>query len=108
MEAPMLNLVLWVILAVWVGVALLILVAIVSTIVASTARMLLDRLGVRGTVWCPVLQRTLAVLGPPAAFVGTVTNFDDVRRCERFGDGRINCHKWCVRSGGLAEAAKTN
>jgi hypothetical protein len=108
MEAPMLNVVLWAILAVWVGIALLILVAIVSTIVGSTGRMLLDRRGVRGTVWCPVLQRTLAVVGPPASFVGTVTDFDDVRRCERFGDGRIKCHKWCVKSGDLAEAAKTN
>lgn len=104
----MLHLVLWGILLVWVGIALLILVAIVSTIAVSTSRLLLDRLGVRGTVWCPVLQRTLAVLGPPASFVGTVTEFDDVRRCERFGDGRIKCHKWCVKSGDLAEAAKTH
>lgn len=104
----MLNLILWTILAVWVGIALLILVAIVSTIVGSTARMLLDRLGVRGTLWCPVLQRTLAVVGPPASFVGTVSDFDDVRRCERFGSGRVKCHKWCVKPGELAEAAKTN
>jgi hypothetical protein len=104
----MLHLVLWAILAIWVGIALLILLGIVSTIVISTARMLLDRLGIRGTVWCPVLQRTMAVLGTPAAFVGTVADFDDVRRCERFGDGRIACHKWCVKSGELAEAAKTN
>jgi hypothetical protein len=108
MEAPMLSIVLWAILAVWVGIALLILVGIVSTIVGSTSRMLLDRVGVRGTVWCPVLQRTLAVVGQPASFVGTVTDFDGVRRCERFGDGRIKCHKWCVKSGDLAEAARTN
>ena len=104
----MLHAVLWAILAVWVGIALLIVVAIVSTIAVSTARMLLDRIGIRGTVWCPVLQRTLAVLGPAASFVGTVSDFDDVRRCERFGDGRVKCHKWCVKSGELAEAAKTN
>ncbi len=104
----MLHAVLWAILAVWVGIALLILLAIVSTIGISTARMLLDRIGIRGTVWCPVLQKSLAVLGPPASFVGTVTDFDDVRKCERFGDSRVKCHKWCVKSGELAEAAKTN
>jgi hypothetical protein len=104
----MLNLVLWAILAVWVGIALLILLGIVSTIGISTARLLLDRVGIRGTVWCPVLQRTMAVIGMPASFVGTVTPFDDVRRCERFGDDAIKCHKWCVKSGELAEAAKTN
>ncbi len=104
----MLNLVLWAILAVWVGIALLILLGFVATIAISTARMLLDRLGIRGTVWCPVLQRTLAVLGPPAAFLGGVTPFEDLRKCERFGDDRIECHKWCLKSGALAEAAKTN
>jgi hypothetical protein len=104
----MLHLVLWAILAVWVGIALLILVAIVSTIVIATARMLLDRVGVRGSVWCPVLQRTMAVLGVPASFVGTVTPYDDLRRCERFGDDNVKCHKWCVKSGELADAAKTN
>lgn len=104
----MLHIVLWAILAVWVGIALLILLAIVSTILISTGRLLLDRLGIRGTVWCPVLQRTMAVLGTPAAFVGTVTPFDDLRKCERFGDDAIKCQAWCVKSGELAEAAKTN
>jgi len=104
----MLHLTLWAILAVWVGIALLILVAIVSTIVISTARMLLDRRGVAGTVWCPVLRHTMRVLGAPAAFVGTVSGFEDVRRCERFGDERIECHKWCIKAGDFAEAAKSN
>lgn len=104
----MLHFALWAILAVWVGIALLILVAIVSTIGISTARLLLDRRGVAGTVWCPVLQHTLKVLGAPAAFVGTATGFDSVRRCERFGDGRVECHKWCLKAGDLAEAAKGN
>jgi len=104
----MLHVVLWCILAVWVGIALLILLGIVSTLVISTGRALLDRLGIRGTVWCPVLRRTMAVLGPPAAFVGGVTPFEDVKKCERFGDGAIECHKWCLKSAELAEAAKTN
>ena len=104
----MLNLSLWAILAVWVGIALLILAAIVSAIGLSTARLLLDKRGVAGTVWCPVLQRTMKVLGAPAAFVGTVNGFDDVRRCERFGAGRLECHKWCVKAGDLAEVAKSN
>ena len=103
----MLNVILWGILAVWVGIALLVLVGIVSTILISTGRMLLDRFGVRGSVWCPVLHRTMAVLGPPAAFLG-VTPFEDITKCERFGDGSIECHKWCLKSADLAEAAKTN
>jgi hypothetical protein len=108
MEADMLHVALWIILAVWVGLALLILVAIVATIGYVTARALLDRRGIAGTVWCPVLRRTLKVLGPPAAFVGTVSGFEDVKRCERFGDARIECHKWCVKAGDYAEAAKSN
>lgn len=104
----MLHAALWLILAVWVGIALLILAGIVATLGISSARLLLDQRGVAGTVWCPVLQRTMKVLGPPAAFVGTVGGFEDIRRCERFGDGRIDCHKWCIRSGDHAEAAKGN
>jgi len=104
----MLNLALWAILAVWVGIALLILLAVVSTIVVATGRMVLDRRGVAGTVWCPVLRHTMKVLGPPAAFVGTVSGFDDVKRCERFGDGQITCHKWCLKAGEFAEAAPSN
>ncbi len=104
----MLHLVLWTILAIWVGIALLILLAIASTIGISTARMLLDRLGVRGSVWCPVLQRSLGVVGVPAAFAGTVSGFDDVRKCDRFGNDPVQCQKWCLKSGELAEAAKTN
>jgi len=104
----MLQVILWCILAVWVGIALLILLGIVATLVISAGRALLDRLGIRGTVWCPVLQRTMAVLGPPAAFVGGVTPFEDVKKCERFGDGSIECHKWCLKAAELAEAAKTN
>ena len=85
----MLHVILWAILAVWVGIALLVLLGIVAMLVGSTGRMLLDKLGIRGTVWCPVLQRALAVLGPPAAFVGGVTPFEDIRKCERFGAGAI-------------------
>ena len=50
----------------------------------------------------------MAVLGPPAAFLGGVTPFEDLRKCERFGDGAIACHKWCLKSAEMAEAAKTN
>ncbi len=104
----MLHVILWAILAVWVGIALLILAGIVATLVGSMGRMLLDKLGIRGTVWCPVLQRTLAVLGPPAAFLGGATPFEDIKKCERFGGGAVQCHKWCLKAGELAEAAKTN
>ncbi len=104
----MLHVILWAILAVWVGIALLILLGIVSTLVIATGRLLLDRFGVRGSVWCPVLHRTMAVLGPPAAFLGGVTPFDDIKQCERFGSAEVECHKWCLKSAELAGAAKTN
>ncbi len=91
----MLHAILWAILAVWVGIALVILGVIVVSLVGSVVRTLRDRRGVRGSVFCPVQQRTLAVVGVPTSF-GTAP-FDDVRRCEAFDEGDLRCEKACLK-----------
>jgi hypothetical protein len=91
----MLKVLLWAILAVWVGIALAILAAVVSTIVVSSARMIRERFGVQGQVYCPVHERTYSVVGIPTSFGDAP--FDDLRRCEAFEDGEIHCTKSCLR-----------
>lgn len=89
------NLLRWAILAVWVGLALVVLAAIVTTIVGATLHTVLDRRGVRGTIWCPDAMRTYRVLGIPSSF--PCRPFDDLKRCERFGTGPLTCGKPCLR-----------
>ena len=91
----MLKLLLWTILAVWVGIALMILASVVTTIVVSSARMVRDRLGVKGQVYCPVHERTFSVVGMPTSFGDAP--FDDLRRCEAFESGEVRCQKSCLR-----------
>ena len=91
----MLKLVLWAILAIWVGIALLILGGLVFTVVASVARTIRDRFGKKSSIYCPVHERTMAVVGIPTSF-GTAP-FDDLRRCEAFEKGEIRCQKSCLR-----------
>lgn len=91
----MLKLVLWSILAIWVGIALLILGGLVFTVVASVARTIRDRFGKKSSIYCPVHERTMAVVGIPTSF-GTAP-FDDLRRCEAFEQGEIRCQKSCLR-----------
>ncbi len=92
----MLRAILWAILAVWVGIALVILGMVVVGLVASILRTVLDRRGVRGSVYCPVHGRTLAVVGVPTSF-GTAP-FDDLRRCEAFDTGGVRCEKPCLKT----------
>jgi hypothetical protein len=94
-EVDMLKVILWSILAVWVGIAVVLLGALMATLLASAVRMLRDRIGVRGSVYCPVHERTLAVVGMPTSFGDAP--FDDLRRCEAFEDGGIRCQKTCLR-----------
>ena len=91
----MLHTILWAILAVWVGVAVVILGVLVVSLVSSALRTLRDRRGVKGSVYCPIHERTLAVVGVPTSF-GTAP-FDDLRRCEAFEEGGIRCEKVCLR-----------
>lgn len=104
----MFHLVLWAILAVWMGLALLILVAIVATLSLSTIAMLRDRRGISGTVWCLVFRQSMRVLRVPASFGSAFAPYADLRRCERFGRGRIRCHKWCLRPRAATNSARTS
>jgi hypothetical protein len=100
-EVAMLKTILWGILLVWMGIALVILAMLVWTGVASLVRTVRDRRGVKSTVYCPVHRRTMAVVGIPTSFGDAP--FDDLRRCEAFEEGGIRCEKTCLR----AEQAKT-
>jgi hypothetical protein len=91
----MLNLVLWSILAVWVGIALVLLGMVVATVIASIVRTARDRFGVKSSIYCPVHERTLAVVGIPTSFGDAP--FDDLRRCEAFEKGGIRCQKTCLK-----------
>ncbi len=91
----MLKVILWSILAVWVGIAVVLLSALATTLLASAARMLRDRYGVRGSVYCPVHERTLAVVGMPTSFGDAP--WDDLRRCEAFAQDPIRCQKSCLK-----------
>ncbi len=91
----MLKPVLWGILAIWVGIALVMFAGMIATVVASFARMVRDRFGVRGTVYCPVHERTFGVVGVPTSFGDAP--FDDLRRCEAFEEGGIRCQKTCLK-----------
>ena len=106
----MLSVALWPILAVWAGLAFVVLASVVFVLGYSTYHMLRDRRGVKGAVWCPVSKTTFRVSAIPAAFTHTElpTPFSDLRRCERWGDDAILCGKWCVKGGELAKAAPRN
>jgi len=96
----MLNLVLWSILAVWVGIALVMLGMLVVTQIGAIVRTARDRHGVKGSIYCPVHERTLSVVGVPTSFGGAP--FDDLRRCEAFDKDPIRCEKSCLRWEGRA------
>ena len=91
----MVKMLFWAMLAVWVGIALAILGAVVTTLAVSSARMVRDRFGVKGQMYCPVDERTFSVVGMPTSFGDAP--FDDLRRCEKFESGRIRCQKSCLR-----------
>jgi hypothetical protein len=91
----MLKSILWGILLVWMGIALVILVMLVATVASAIARTVRDRFGVKGKVYCPVHHRALAVVGVPTSFGDAP--YDDLRRCEAFEAGGIRCDKVCLK-----------
>jgi hypothetical protein len=102
----MLSLLLWPILAVWMGLAFVVLALIVGVLGYGAARLAWDRRGVEDEVWCPVHRRRMHVLAIPSRFVRVPIR--DLRRCERFGTRHIVCGKWCVHGESLVKAARTN
>lgn len=93
----MLQIGLWPILAVWAGLAFVVLAGIVTIIVWSTAHLMRDEAGTKGDVWCPVYDKPMHVRGIPRRFL-VGAPFMKLRRCERWGVDQIRCGKWCLRS----------
>lgn len=92
----MLQLFLWPVLAVWMGLALLVAAAIVGTLVWSAAHLLRDVVaGAKGTVWCPAFHRRMQVQGVPTGFTERQP-FTSLRHCEQFGAGPIRCRQICL------------
>lgn len=89
---------LWPILAVWMGLAFVVLFTIWGVIIWGTAHLLRDAIGFMDTIWCPGLRRTMVVKAVPRRFsVPGLARIWNVRRCERYGSSRIPCDKPCLR-----------
>ncbi len=87
---------LWPLLAVWMGLALLIAVGIVALFVYCTMHVAYDvAVGSDGDVYCPVHKRAMRVHGAPR-HSKTGVPFASLRTCERFGSGHIRCGKFCL------------
>ncbi len=92
----MLQLALWPILAVWMGLAFVVFATIVGTIGWSTGHLLHDSwIGERGELWCPAHRRNLHVTGTPRRFQDG-SPFVCLRRCEWWGKGPIRCNRPCL------------
>lgn len=102
----MLHLFLWAVFLVWGVLGFVLFAILLTTLTGSALRMIADRRGRAGTIWCPVFRREYDVIGTPASFRGRP--FDDLRRCERYGINRVQCGKSCLRTEELAAAARTN
>jgi hypothetical protein len=88
---------LWPILAVWMGLAFVVLFTIWGFIIWGTAHLLRDAMGFKDTIWCPDVRRTLDVKAVPRRFdVAGLARIWNVCTCERFGRGRIRCDKACL------------
>ncbi len=97
----MLHVGLWAILSVWMGIAVLVLLSIVTMLVWGGLHLLRDQAGVTDEVFCPVQHRKLAVRGVPRRFV-IEPIYSDVRRCEAWGRGPVRCAKPCIHEGPAA------
>ena len=102
----MFHLFLWAVFLVWGVLGFALFAILLTTLTGSTLRMIADRRGHAGTIWCPVFRRRFSVVGTPPSFLGRP--FDDLKRCERYGDRPVLCRKSCLRTEELAAAARTN
>jgi len=88
---------LWPILAIWMGLAFLVLFAIVGFLAWGTVHLVRDAFGVKDTIWCPALKRDLHVRAVPRHFYRAGgQRFSDLQKCERFGGEEIGCAKACL------------
>jgi hypothetical protein len=88
---------LWPILAIWMGLAFVVLATVVGIIVWSTSHLARDvAAGEDAVVWCPVHKQMMHVKGIPR---GTRQQpYADVRRCEYWGEGSVECAKVCLET----------
>jgi hypothetical protein len=88
---------LWPILAIWMGLAFLVLFSIIGFLAWGTVHIVRDAFGVKDTIWCPALKRELHVRGVPRHFYTSGgRRFSDLQQCERFGEDPIGCAKACL------------
>jgi len=89
----------------WMGLAFVVLFAILATLGYALVHMLRDERGAEDTIWCPALKRTMRVRAVPTGFIGIgPARFTDLRECERYGEAQIECTKPCLERG---EAVRT-
>ncbi len=91
----MLHYVLWAILAVWMGLAFVVLFSIIGMLFWGGAHLVRDQAGVKDELYCPAQHRNLKVRGVPRRFV-IEPIYSDVRRCEAWGRGAVRCNKSCI------------
>jgi hypothetical protein len=90
----------------WMGLAFVVLFAVIATLGYGLAHMLRDEKGVDDSVWCPSLKRTMRVRAVPTGFAGIgPSRFADLRECERYGAGPIGCTKPCLERTSVGRAA---
>jgi hypothetical protein len=102
----MLHVFLWAVFLVWGALGFVLFAFLLATLAGATTRMIADRRGHAGTIWCPIFRRQYDVVGTPPSFAGRP--FDDVKRCERYGRNRVLCRKSCLKVQELVAAAGTN
>jgi hypothetical protein len=91
------HITLWPILAVWMGLAFVVLGTVVGVIVYCTSHLAHDvSVGDDATLWCPVHKQMMHV---KAVSRGTQeAPFTDLRRCEYWGKGPVECEKICLET----------
>jgi hypothetical protein len=91
----MLQLAIWPILAVFMGLGLLTALLILGTVAWSTAHLVRDVfVGNDGQIWCPVHKQMMTVHGVPRGSI--LAPFVALNRCQEYGAGRIRCGKTCL------------
>jgi len=92
----MLKLALWPILAVWAGLAFVVLAAIVAVLGWSTGLVLKDvAKGDEGDLWCPVHKKMMHVSGVPRRS-NVDAPFTHLRTCDNWEDGKVRCQQTCL------------
>jgi hypothetical protein len=99
-EAPMWRILVTPLFTFWMGLAFVVLFAVIATLAYALVHMLRDERGTGDSIWCPALKRTMRVRAVPSGFAGIgPARFADLRECERYGAAPIECAKPCLDRG---------